>query len=329
MTWTPGLYTAQQIPESAYHRDDVGSEFPTLSRSTAAELVNESPADAWDHHPQLGGIQKRKVTREMEFASLVHSLILGSGPEFVVLPERFRDYKKDEAQAIRDKAREEGKIPILDAEHLEALQLSVKILRAAEPYLGSIQDGQPEITVLWTDDAALLCDGCMRCEAEPFAEGDECPVCHGKLLGVRCRSRMDLWAPNHIAGPMIIDLKIVENVGETFERSMSPHGLDMQAYSYTRAMETVYPDLAGRIRFMFLLCRNDGRHVVPVYPGRTKIELGGHRWDRAVKLWAECLSKGLAAEHWPGPPARVAEASNWELTRELEYELAEGDGDDA
>lgn len=301
--WTPGLYTAQQIPESAYHRDDVGSDVPTLSRSTAAELVNESPADAWDHHPQLGGIPKRKVTREMEFASLVHSLILGSGPEFLVLPPSFKDYKKDAAQDLRDDARAAGKIPMLASEAEEAKALANRLRPQVEDWVsGYVEFGQPEVTVLWEEDDFFS------------------PI-------IRCRSRMDLWVPNHIQGPMIIDLKIVENVGETFERSMTPHGLDIQAYSYTRAMETVYPELAGRIRFMFLLCRNDGRHVVPVYPGRTKIELGGHRWDRAVKMWAGCLSEGLAPQHWPGPPARVAEASNWELTRELEYELAEGDGD--
>jgi hypothetical protein len=248
----------------------------------------------------------------------VHSLILGSGPEFVVLPECYRDYKKDAAQAIRDKAREEGKIPILDAEHLEALRLSVRILRAAEPFLGAVQDGQPEVTVLWEERGEV--GFVTPYETDPEGDGS---YREPSISKIRCRSRMDLWVPNHIQGPTIIDLKIVENVGETFERSMTPHGLDIQAYSYTRAMETVYPDLAGRIRFMFLLCRNDGRYVVPIYPGRTKIELGGHRWERAVKLWAECLSR----QHWPGPPARVAEASNWEISRELEYQLAEEDDD--
>lgn len=315
--WIPGLYSAQQIPESAYHRDDVGSDVPTLSRSTAAELVNESPADAWDHHPRLGGIQKRKVTREMEFASLVHSLILGSGPEFAVLPESYADYKKDAAQAMRDKAREEGKIPMLHKEALEAKALANRLRPQVEEWVsGYVEFGQPEVTVLWEEPGEI-----------PSATYDD-PL-PGPESPIRCRSRMDLWVPNHIAGPMIIDLKIVESTGETFERSMTPHGLDMQAYSYCRAMGTVYPELAGRIQFKFLLCRNDGRYVVPVDAGPTKMDLGRHRWDRAVKIWASCLARGLAAEHWPGPPARVAEASNWELTRELEYELAkEGGGDE-
>jgi len=109
---------------------------------------------------------------------------------------------------------------------------------------------------------------------------------------------------------------------------MAAWGYDIQAYSYIRAMETVYPELAARIRFVFLLCRNDGRHVVPVYPGATKLELGRHRWERGVRTWAECLAQGTGPENWPGPPPRWAEAANWEISRELEYQLAEGGDDD-
>lgn len=310
MNWAPGIYSAEQIPESVYHVDDFG-DVPTLSRSTAAELVNESPADAWDHHPQLGGIPKRKVTEEMEWASLVHKLILGSGPEFSPLPEKYDNYRTDAAKGLRNQARALGAIPMLAKDFDSAQSVANKLRPQVEEWVsGYIEFGQPEVTVLWEEWSP---------REDPIMDQSDCLA--------RVRSRMDLWVPNHIAGPVIIDLKIVESTGETFERSMTPHGLDIQAYSYIRAMETVYPELAGRILFMYLLCRNDGRHVVPVYPGRTKLELGRHRWERGVNLWADCLGRGLAPQYWPGPGPRVAEASNWEISQELEIQLSEGGND--
>lgn len=333
MIWRPGLYSAEQVPESVYHADAFG-DVPTLSRSTAAELVNDSPADAWDHHPQLGALVKRKVTREMELASLVHSLLLGSGPEFVTLPDRYADFKKNAAIAMRDHAREEGKIPILFREAEEAVALASRLRPQVEAWTGPLLNAQREVTVLWEEKGEVplppgFGERCFECgQIAPNNSPGHCRTCDLLVSGgfVRCRARMDLWVPDHPAGPTIFDLKIVESAGEAFERSMTAHGLDIQAAVYPRAMERVHPELAGRINFVFLLCRKDGRYVVPVTPSRSALALGVSRWERAVARWAGALASG----DWPGPAPRVLEIKPWQHEAEALanglYQV-EGDGD--
>lgn len=324
MNWTPGLYTAQQIPESAYHRDDVGSDVPTLSRGIATRIVNESLKAARWWHPKLGG-HSTETTRDQELGNALHTALLGSGQETVLI-SGFADFKKDAAKTARDRAREEGKIPLLDKDLDKLMELGCIL----KPQLAEIipVGAQTEVTALWEEPIYARCQACNGAgfTVPEDADGDEtlsCEACKGEgqvvIELVRCKTRIDV-----LAVPSVFDLKRVKVAGENFERSSERFGYDIQAYLHLHVVGLFYPELAGRGMFTDVLLETEPPYdVATVEASVAFLELGRHRWERALVLWSDALTSGK----WPGRGKRIATPTNWQMTRELEYELAEGDGD--
>src|SRR5690349_3320020 len=96
------------VPESEYHADAFGAEL-RLSVSIAQDLVLESAAHAYLHHPRLGG-ESRVPTKEMDRGSLIHKLLLGKGADVAVVECEAWTKKKD--KAARDEHRNAGRLPI-------------------------------------------------------------------------------------------------------------------------------------------------------------------------------------------------------------------------
>src|SRR5215472_5987110 len=109
-----GIY---KIPPAQYHQDDL-LPVPTLNCGAIKDLINFSPLHCWHNHPRFGGSrvdQERK--RHMEKGSALHSLVLGSGEEIVSIDAD--SYRSKEAQAARDAAIQEWRIPLLCADYDE------------------------------------------------------------------------------------------------------------------------------------------------------------------------------------------------------------------
>lgn len=296
----------RRVPHSVYHADTieewrVRSEvplqvMPNLSRSVAYTLLTRSPYHAHREHPALGGGAEAAVTDAMNHGNLYHSLFLGGGQE--VVPVRVHtnpngigptvpavDYRKPEAQAIKRDALRRGAIPVLPHELAKAEE-AIPILKERIEGLGvPLQGCEREVTALWD-------------EIVPAGVGD-----FGEDLHVACKARFDLLVAGE-TGFQIWDPKFPDPKGRRraspyqFQRALPFTSYPMQAWGYVKALETIYPDLAGSITFAgFLWCETWEPFDVALIPVPTSLlALGKAQWDRAVSKWGECLATGL----WPG-----------------------------
>lgn len=292
----PGLHRG--VPKDVYMGDSF-SLVPTLSASIAKLVVNRSPAHAWSAHPK-GGRFRGESSDSMNTGTLLDSLLLGGDTELVTLPEHLPDAKGKlvptndkfllgSAKQWRDDQVAAGKLPV-DRRDLEHARNAVGIIRENLARDGVILDGQNQITALWN-------------------EGD-----------VACKGRFDHWSEERLT---IYDLKVVECAHpDAVARKMIDFGWDIQAAAYTRAVETVHPEYAGRVRFVVLAVEPKPPHEVLVRGlAGTMRALGEWKWTQAVKAWDACLRE----RRWPGYTGMETgiEAPPWALAK-MEQGLAGG-----
>jgi hypothetical protein len=301
---------------------------PRLSRSLAVTLLSRSPLHAWHQHPRLGGGLAETPTRSLEGGSLIHALLLGEGPQIAVamipakdgrgkprkaspayeLEDALRasltgaklipasDWKTDDAQRFRAAARERGSLPVLAHDLAEAEEAVAQIRTRLEAVGVPLAACEPEVTILWSN-------------------------------GVACKTRPDLVemmvSPAGLPA-VAYDLKVVEEINEAaFEATIDRYGLDMQHAAAVEGLAAVYPELSGRIDLLFVVVEKKPPYDVMV-KGLSKPwqSLGESRWNRAKKLWKECLE----SNRWPGVGLRPpAELRPYLLEREM---IARGEIED-
>jgi hypothetical protein len=94
----------------------------------------------------------------------------------------------------------------------------------------------------------------------------------------------------------------------------------IQAHAYQRAVAAVEPESEGRTSFLFLFAEIEPPYcVTPIECGGTLRALGENRWQRAVRIWSDCLR----TDRWPGYAEEIvtAEAPAWALAQEMEEEV--------
>ena len=271
------------LTESDYHGDPCAR--PSLSSSIAKVLLDKSPLHAWHRHPRLGK-GDREESKVFDAGRLGHKLLLGKGADVVRVDAG--DWRKKAAQEERDAAYEAGKIPVLDADYLEAEAAVAAIVRSLGRK-GIVLDGESEVPILW----------------EETVSGHDNVLARG-MLDHLCVSKR---------GATIFDVKTSRSA---HPRACSAHvveyGYDIQRAAYVRAVEALYPEIRGRVDFVHLFVELDAPHAVT--PGRVDgvlRERGERRWARAVEVWAECLAFGT----WPDYADRIItiEAPPWALSQ--------------
>ena len=253
-------------PEGLYYADRGGDERhgPRLSQSTAHTLVTQSPAHAWWYHPRLGG-HRKTTTDAMTQGTLLHRLVLGCGPDIQIIDAP--DFRTKAAKAARDEAIEAGRVPVIASKFESLRSRSDGIRERLRDECGITFDGAKELSIYWTE--------------EPDA---------GK--GVRCRGRID-----HIYDTTIHDLKFVSSAHpDAVARKAFDLGYDIQAAAYTSAAEMQFPELAGRMEFVFVFVEAEPPHGIYAAPLNGEYRaIGERRWMRAVRMWRECLRSAS----WP------------------------------
>lgn len=284
------------IPPEQYHADDVGLGQPTLSSSIATTLLTRSPLHAWAEHPRLGAIP-RKPTDEMEQGTLIHAMLLGKGAELDVL--KHDNYRTKDAQTARDEAREAGRVPVLEREYDELTEI-VGHLHARLSDAGVILRGTPEATIVWGEKTAR--------HPEP----------------VPCRRMIDML---DLDNGVVLELKTISSADErTCNRTAVALGYDISMAATLSAVGQLEPGLAGRLVYKHVFIEkapsNEKPRFKPPYPVVVRDfdgafeELGMRRWERAVALWEDCLTK----DDWPCYPATPLTAPVWAL-QEFEESL--------
>jgi len=273
------------ITAEQYHADPC--ETPSLSSSVAKLLVDKSPLHAWSAHPRFGGC-RHESTKAMDRGTLGHRLLLGKGAEYVSLD--FDDYKTKAAQSARDHARECGKLPVL-ARALESAMEMAERHRTGLAAYGVVLGPDSEVALEWREKV--------------FLSDRE----------IVCRSMFDNV---DFDAAVVRDLKIVTSAHpDVVSKNIVSYGYDIQYASYTSALQTFRPEHAGRVDFLFLFCESEEPYAVQPYrlDGSFR-EHGQRRWDRAVRIWDECLRSGK----WPGYSEEIASVAppQWAMARELD-----------
>jgi hypothetical protein len=269
-----------------YHSDPWG---PTLSRSIAMALVDESPKHAYAMHPRLGNSMEEKATSAMGRGTTLHTLLLGAGQRLAIA--EFDSWRTNDAKAFRESAVKDGALPLLrkdyDKSSTAADKINWELLRQGI----DISECASELSAFWVEEN-----------------------------GVLCRCRWDLYDRDCT----IYDFKIVNSAdtGAFSRNSVKKYGLDIQEVSYVRALEAVKPEKRGKAKLKFLLCEATPPYdCVQVDFGGVRRSIGESRWRRATKLWKQCLESG----EWPGRGAAggiTVEAKPWELEEEMESATA-------
>lgn len=256
----------------------------SFSASTAKTVTAKSPLHAKAER-DAGG---KAPTKAMDTGTICHTLILGKGARFKVFD--FKDWRTNDAKDAKVAARSSGHVPILRHDYEEAKAIAAAVL-AQLAGRDIVLDGVSEQAMEWTEDSL-----------------------HGL---VKCRGMMDHLK---IDKGLILDLKLTENASPSaVERTAENMGYGIQRAAYVRGVERVRPDLAGRVRFVFIFAEPEPPYAMSLYEGDgTFRELGERRWLRAVETWGKCLATNV----WPGYPAGINQlaAPAWALARE-DYQL--------
>lgn len=267
----PGFYrmTAEQ-----YHACPCPE--PSLSSGAIRKMLERTPRHAFCEHPRLGGQRDERSSPVMTLGTVVHSLILGAGREFVMIDAD--SYRTKAAQEQRDAASAAGLTPIIRDQYDKARAMAASASRELSkiPLVSdALVSGRPEIVAIWR-------------------EGD-----------IWCRSMMDL-CPTQIDADgwwTIYDLKTTQMALDpnTIARHLVSNGYDVQSAFYSRGLEALLGP-AARVRFRFLFVESDAPHLCAAFVGSGEMQTTGEQKVIAgISIWQRCI----ATNNWPGYSTEV------------------------
>lgn len=291
----PGVY---RMPAKVYHSDPAPA--PSLSRSIAVTLLEQTPLHAWYEHPRLGGGAEDQKKRKLDVGSVAHELIIGQGRGIYVIEatnkagETVENYQTKAAQEERDAALANDLTPVLACDlgraerMVDAVRRRLSQIPGAE---GAFQDGIGEAVAVWQD-----------------------------RTGIFGRCMFDWWGPTEHD---VWDLKTT--AGGLSDRDLANRiadGLDIQAAWYTRGLAALRPELSGRLRFNFVFVEDKPPHEVRV------VHLTGEQrylGERKAVTAAVLFGHFLEADRWPGyaPEITRVDAPPWLGTRWEEREISD------
>lgn len=285
----PGVY--DDMPAEVYHADPVPGG--SLSSSGARQLLAPSCPALYRYHADHG----RPPNRVFDLGHAAHLLVLGAGPELVVVDTE--DWRTKAARAERDAAYLADKVPVLVAEYEQAEAMAAAL--RAHPTAAALfhpDAGRPEQSLFWAD----------------------------REFGVWRRARLD-WLPTHrtAAGRLVVpDYKTCASAEPgAAARAMASYGYYQQAAWYLDAVTAL--DLAGDVDPACVLVFQE---KTPPYliticaPDVMALKWGRMRNRKALDVFRRCQATG----EWPGYTDNVVSLSlpRW---AEIEHDIAFARGD--
>lgn len=254
------------------------SDVPVLSYSIAKDLIQYSPKYAHYYHPKLGGNEKER-TAAMELGDIVHKLMLGREDDLIIIQQN--DYRKNATKQERDDILEIGKTPVLSKTFQKALticdELRYQIEEDEEAKYFFDENAVTEFPILWEKD------------------------------GVKLQSKLDK-ASFEIG--VSYDLKTIEKLQPSkIKNHIKMLGYDIQAAMYLQAIGYIYPELIGRMRWIFIFIETKPPFQMMTVPASGElIELGSMKADIALSMWKGCLDN----DKWPGPGSKTVYPDPWD-----------------
>lgn len=300
----PALY---RIGEAEYHADPCPE--PSLSRSIAKVLLDQSAAHAKSAHPRMTPPDpevEEKNARKVDMGSAAHALLLNQPVEIFEIKDK--TYQTKAAKAERLEAYERGAVPLLTADYND---VTAMIARAKADL------GQSDERVI--RDIMEPIDG--------ISTWNEITGCwQDKVGGVWCRARMDRFAiDEEIKRVTVIDYKTTEMSAAPFAvaKAIYDNAYDLQDGFYRRGIRQLIPQIDSgeyRLDFLFIVQEQNAPFEITV----ARLDDGGRiigekKASAAVRLWAECVKTNT----WPGYPRTtvIAEMPPYVDTRWCQKEI--------
>lgn len=265
----PGIY---DMTSEAYHGDPCDG--PSLGSTGARKLIQECPA-AYRY-----GIEEPKT--EFDIGNSTHLLVL-QPDEFkarvvVCIGETAKgeisyDWTTKIAKEKRDRARAEGKIPLLVDQYDDVLAMRDAIM--ADPVAGlAFQDGVAEQSMFWKDPE----------------------------FGIWCKTRPD-WRPHHRR--YLVDIKTSTSANPvTFESSIHKFGYAQQADWYLSGVERIFGERPAKFAFV-VVSKKPPYLVSTCWVKEIALQWGAIMNRRARGVFAWCLHHNEWPSYRPtvtGPP---------------------------
>lgn len=281
----------QNVDIEMYHADSLCMP-ESLSNSIANVLINKSPHHAWAQHPRFGG-KPRKRTLKMEFGSVIDEIMTNQGRRVVEAP--FPKFTTKEAKAFKADAIARGLFPVKTHDLANMHDMVERANKTLQFHNIDLEPALKQVCILWEETAS---------------NGNK----------VQCRALLDYF----YTGGLIRDLKVTQDAkpGKKLDKKCISFGYPIQAAAYTRAVEAIYPDLAGRVRFENVWIE-DSWPYEPLLSEMTgpALHYGMVMWQRAVDIWESCLR----LNKWPGYMERGAAPYRIELPEYISAEMFAGD----
>lgn len=259
----PGVY---DIPEAVYHADPVPGR--SLSSSGARRLL-ECPA-LFDYERR----HKRGPKKAFDIGSAAHHLVLGTGPELVVIDAP--DMRTKAAKEQRDAAYARDAIPLLPAE-FEQVQAMAEALKG-HPMAAKVfapERGPAERSLFWQD-----------------AE-----------TGVWCRARLDHMptADYNARWFIVSDYKTTRSAHpEQISKAVYDYGYHIQAAMYLEAVRAL--GIHADPRMVFVFQEKAAPYVTTVIElDHVALKIGHSQLRKALALYRQCSESG----RWPGYSEQV------------------------
>lgn len=257
--WTgPGVYTADQISLEEYHRDVVPGG--SLSSSGARALLAPG-CPAQFRYDQDHGQPLKKV---WDIGTAAHKLVLGDGPELVLVDRPRWDTNEVKAQLAEIRAN--GGVP-LKRHELDQVNAMADALRA-HPEAGPLLDpnhGSAEQSLYW----------------------------HERELDLHRRARIDWLRHDGI----VVDYKTCRSADlDAISKTVHEHGYHAQADWYLSGLRAL-GYATERTPFLFVFQQKTAPYVVTVVRlDDLALRIGRDLNQAAMQLYANCRDSG----YWPG-----------------------------
>lgn len=266
---TPGFHP--EITAREYFAEPCPA--PALTCSTLKNLLYRTAAEAAYEHPGISpNSEAVKSTAEKRFGDVAHQLALGKGRGYAI--GEYDAWMSKEAKAFKADAEASGLTPIKRKDY-EKATLSAEIMsnRIHEVLAllngGRCPDFETEVVFTWMEKTS-----------------------RGPIW---CRAMADVWCES--VG-VILDPKFTTVMSDgAFETHAVKMGWDLQDVWYRRGVETIRPDLAGRVRFINTLVSPKPPHVSR---SREADEATTHSLAPLIEDQIEHFAACLSANFWPG-----------------------------
>jgi hypothetical protein len=281
----PGVFDG--IPDAVYHSDPVKGG--SLSSTGARKLLPPS-CPARFRYDQLNPPPPK---HEFDLGHAAHHLVLGTGPELLVIEAD--DWRTKAAREAKTAAYAAGQVPLLPFEYDQVEDMAAAI--RADPIASNVLrpgTGRTELTLVWRDVQS----------------------------GVMCRARIDYCRDMADGRTLIVDYKTARSAEpEAISKAIAEHGYHQQLDFYVDgALEL---GLAKDPVPMLIVQEKTAPYLVTVQQvAHSAMEWGSVLNRAAMDIYAECLRTNT----WPGYTTSITGAvlPPW---KERAYENAQERGE--